>query len=102
MEFPIVIEDITEMKQLVRLIARETAQELLSEPATKKGKPFMTKQDCYREAGSREMVDRAIRHGTLRVNTKEGMRGILRTEFQEWLKTVAHVSRKKVTCVSIK
>ncbi len=78
------IQDLPEMKRMIRSIAREVAQEVTKELPSEKQKPFMTKQDAYREVGSRDLVDKAIKNGTLRVRVKEGRPGILRREFEAW------------------
>lgn len=88
--FPLVIEDLPQLRRMVRSIAREVATEVHSVVAPQGGKNlFMTKQECYREAGSRLLVDRAILSGSLPVRTKEGRRGILRQEFAAWVSSHA-------------
>jgi hypothetical protein len=93
-KFPLVLEDLPQLKRFVRSVTREVFTEVQSLNSAPGAKAFMTKQDCYREAGSRDLVDRAIRNGTLRVRTKEGRRGILRPEFLQWLDTPQEKRRK--------
>jgi hypothetical protein len=81
MQFPMTITDKPELNRLIRDIAREVAKEIVPENK----KPFMSKQDCYREAKSRTLVDRAIENRSLKLRTKEGRVGIPRKEFDFWI-----------------
>ena len=75
------ITDKPELNRLIRDIAREVAKEIVPENK----KPFMSKQDCYREAKSRTLVDRAIENRSLKLRTKEGRVGVTRKEFDTWI-----------------
>ena len=81
MKFPMTITDKPELNRLIRDIAREVAKEIVPENK----KPFMSKQDCYRETKSRTLVDRAIENRSLKLRTKEGRVGISRKEFDIWI-----------------
>ena len=75
------ISDKPELSRLIRNIAREVAKEIV--PVNKK--LFMSKQDCYREAKSRTMVDKAIENCSLKLHMKEGRLGVPRKEFDTWI-----------------
>lgn len=75
------ISDKPELNRLIRDIAKEVAKQIVPENK----KPFMSKQDCYREAKSRTLVDRAIESKALKIRIKEGRLGVTRKEFDTWI-----------------
>lgn len=79
MQFPIIIENKPELCRLIRDIDREVRKEEVSTI-----KPFMSKQDVYKIVG-RDLADRAIKNGNLRIRMKEGRIVIFRKDFETWL-----------------
>jgi hypothetical protein len=86
-EYPALIECEADLNYLIRRCCQQAAKEAVRQVLMQTGqiKPVMTAAECYRQAGSRWLVDSAIRKGKLKCVKKGGSVLVQRDEFENWM-----------------
>jgi hypothetical protein len=82
--FPVIISDLPEMKRMIRTITREVLAEATKETPVSNISPFLTQKEAYRQYGGRYLIEKAVTNNSLFIREKEGRKGFLRKELEEW------------------